>query len=292
MNLKLEQLRVFVAVAEAGTIIEAADRLGRTASAVSMTLSHIEHQLNGKLFDGERKSKLSPLGKFTLQQAKSAVESHRHAVDDIQRFANGDEGLSRIAVVPSVAIRILPQVVHQLRKQLPRLQVDIRDIDTNTIHDVVYEGQVDFGIASLADNNRLDADFLLEDSYRLICRHDHPLTRKNGPIKWTDISVDEFIVNGLCEHIADPGMQSMVDRSNLYIHNTLSILAFVKEGLGVTILPALTRPDEQSYAALQIDKLEVKRALYILKRKSVSLSPIDMRLINSIRISIAQLVLD
>jgi DNA-binding transcriptional LysR family regulator len=97
MNLKLEHLRVFVAVAESSAITDAAHQIGRTASAVSMTLSRIENQLGGKLFDGERKSRLTPLGNFSLQQARPAVETHRLAVNDIQRFASGEEGLTRIS---------------------------------------------------------------------------------------------------------------------------------------------------------------------------------------------------
>jgi len=292
MNIKLEQLRVFVAVAECGAMAEAAEQIGRTASAVSMTLSQIEDQLGGKLFDGERKSKLTPLGSYTLQQAKRAVDEHQRAVNDIRRFANGEEGLTKIAVVPSVATRVLPGAIEQLRRQVPRLEVDIRDIDSNAIHDVIHAGLVDFGIASLPDDDTLDAEFLLEDAYRLICRQDHPLTSLNRSIQWSDVDPGEFIVNGLCEGIEEPELQAIVKASNLYMHNTLSILAFVESGFGVTLLPALTRPHSKAFSALPIANLEMKRGLYILKRKSASLSPIDLRLIEAIQSSVKQLDFD
>lgn len=292
MYLKLEHLRVFVAVAETGAIAEAAEQIGRTTSAISMTLSQIENQVGGKLFDGERKSKLTPLGAYTLQQAKLSVDQHQRTLNDIRRFASGEEGLTKIAVVPSVATRLLPDAIDRLRRQLPRLEVDIRDIDSAAIHGLVHTGRVDFGIASLPDDNSLDAEFLLEDSYRLICRQDHRLNQLNGPVKWSDIEASEFIVNGLCEHIDDPDMQGIVASSNLYMHNTLSILAFVESGFGVTILPALTRPPSDTFSALPIASLCMKRELYVLKRKSASLSPIDLRLIEAIRESVEGLALD
>lgn len=292
MNIKLEHLRVFVAVAESGAIAEAAEQIGRTTSAISMTLSQIESQIGGKLFDGERKSKLTPLGSYTLQQAKLAVDQHQRALNDIRRFASGEEGLTKIAVVPSVATRLLPSAIDRLRRQLPRLEVDIRDIDSGAIHDVVHAGLVDFGIASLPDDDSLDAEFLLEDSYRLICRQDHRLNQLNRPVSWSDIDPREFIVNGLCEHIDGPEMQDIAARSNLYMHNTLSILAFVESGFGVTILPALTRPPSETFSALPIANLVMKRELFILKRKATSLSPIDLRLIEVIKESVAKLILD
>ena len=62
MTIKLELFRYFCAVAETGNLAEAADRLGRTQSALSMSLKQLEEHLGKKLFDGERKSQLSPLG--------------------------------------------------------------------------------------------------------------------------------------------------------------------------------------------------------------------------------------
>ena len=182
MNIKLEHLRVFVAVAESGAIAKAAEQIGRTTSAISMTLSQIENQIGGKLFDGERKSKLTPLGSYTLQQAKLSVDQHQRTINDIRRFASGEEGLTKIAVVPSVATRLLPEAIDRLRRQLPRLEVDIRDIDSGAIHEVVNSGLVDFGIASLPDDYSLDAEFLLEDSYRPICRQDHRLNQLYLPL--------------------------------------------------------------------------------------------------------------
>ena len=283
MNLKLEHLRVFVAVAESGSITAASTMIGRTASAVSMTISQVENLIGGDLFEGERKSRLTPLGSFTLKHAKLAVESHQLAVRDILQFARGEVGLSRIAAVPSVATRLLPGAIYELRRQLPGLRTDIRDIDSLAIHDVIHQGLVDFGIASLPEDDSLDAEFLLEDSYRLICRPDHPMNSLNRPIRLSDIDASEFIVHGLCKHFSDPGMKALVDESGQYVHNTQTILAFVERGLGVSVLPELFHTSDRSYAALPIGDLPLKRSLYILKRRSVSLSPTDLRVIAAIK---------
>ena len=135
----------------------------------------------------------------------------------------------------------------------------------------------------------LDKFNLLEDAYRLICRNDHSLNLLDRPIRWSDIDVSEFIVNGLCAQIVDPGMQTLVDASGLFMHNTQTILAFVESGFGITILPELTQPKDRNVSALPIDNLEMKRTLYTLKRRSVSLSPIDEHLIAAIRISANEL---
>ena len=49
MALKLEMLRTFVAVAHAGELAKAARALGRTPSAVSMTLKQVQDELEAQL---------------------------------------------------------------------------------------------------------------------------------------------------------------------------------------------------------------------------------------------------
>lgn len=49
MAIKIEMLRSFLTVAEEGNIKDAATRLLRTPSAVSMTLSALEDELGGPL---------------------------------------------------------------------------------------------------------------------------------------------------------------------------------------------------------------------------------------------------
>ena len=283
MNIKLEQLKVFVAVADCGSITDAAAQIGRTAAAVSMTLSQIEHQIGERLFDGERKSKLTPLGQHTLRQARRAVDEHRHALREISRFASGEEGLSRIAVVPSVATALLPAAVSDLSRQHSGIQIDIRDTDSEAIHAALLAGTVDFGIASKPADDSLRAEFFLADPFRLICRRDHRLARLGRAVEWRDIDDEAFIVNGLCQQIDNPDLQRLIANAGLFMHNTLSILAFVEYGFGVTLLPAMTQPASEALCALPLARLEAERELYVLRRKSGSLSPLDERLIAVIR---------
>ena len=288
LNIKLEQFRVFVAVAEAGSIIEAARQIGRSAAAVSMTLSQVEHQVGARLFDGERKSRLTPLGRHTLQQARRAVDEHDNALHAIARFASGEEGISRVAVVPSVATRLLPAAVGEVTQDSPGIQIYIRDLDSSAIHDALIAGTVDFGVAGKPEAG-LRAEFLLADPFRLVCRRDHRLAALRRPLDWRDLDGETLIVNGLCHAIDDDGWQTLIAAATLYIHNTWSILSFIEVGIGVTLLPALAQPISSDLVALPLTRADLERELYILSRENASLSPLDQRLIDAIRRQAAQL---
>jgi len=159
LNLKLDQLKVFVSVAENRSVSQAAIRVSRSPAAVSMTLTQIETQIGNKLFEGERKTNLTPMGKTLLNNARRVLEVHTRALTNIQLFADGHSGQLRIAVVPSVASRILPQVIADLSRQHPQIVIDIRDTDSHSVHQQIEDGHVDLGIASDADNELLQSDF-------------------------------------------------------------------------------------------------------------------------------------
>src|SRR5689334_4565371 len=68
----IDQLRVFLAVVEAGSFTAAAKRLNRAVSAISYTIANLEQQLGVSLFDREqtRTPILTEGGKAILSKAK------------------------------------------------------------------------------------------------------------------------------------------------------------------------------------------------------------------------------
>jgi DNA-binding transcriptional LysR family regulator len=66
-------MRSFVAVCEAGGVRAAADQVGRTPSAVSMTLKQLEDDIGAPLFEGERRGALSPVGRILLEEARAMI---------------------------------------------------------------------------------------------------------------------------------------------------------------------------------------------------------------------------
>jgi DNA-binding transcriptional LysR family regulator len=259
--IKLEYLRVFATVAEAQALNEAAERLGRTPSAISMTLKQIEESLGGPLFEGERKSALTPLGVFALRHARRAVAEHDAATAAIQRFACGEEGDVRIAAVPSAAT--------------PDVRINLRDIDSTAVVRAVEQKSVDIGIASPSSISAgLVEELLLEDPFVLVCRKDHPITRLGRPVTWSDVDPSQFITNGLCASIPSPELAELARNAPLMVHNVSSLTAFVSAGFGVTLLPTLAITDgEGVLQAVPIKAAPVSRRLAAITRPGETLAP-------------------
>lgn len=283
--MKIEHLRAFIAVAEAGELADAGARIGRTPAALSMTLKQVEADLGGgALFEGERKGRLTPLGSYALQQARRAVAEVDSAVAHIRNFASGEMGLAQVAAVPTAATRVMPLAIQRLRVKRPAARVDLRDIDSASVVNAVSSGAVDFGIATLPGAvPGLVSETLLEDPFVLVCPIDHPLVALGHPIRWSDIDASHFIANGLCSNIDAPEVAWLTERALLTVRNTTSLLAFIQEGFGVTLLPALAAPKSAQLRSLPLHDSGHKRRLDVLVRQGETLNPAASALLAEVR---------
>jgi len=145
--IKLEALRVFVTVADLGNIRDASDRLGRTASAISMTLKQIEEEIGGPLFETDRKNSLTALGSFMLETGREQIRSFDKAIGTIKDFAQDRIGHLSIASVPSVAANLIPALLPPFVASRPGVAIELFDIDSRNVRMMVETGQADLGIA-------------------------------------------------------------------------------------------------------------------------------------------------
>lgn len=272
--MKLEQLRAFVAVAEAGELADAASRIGRTPAALSMTLKQIESDVGGALFEGERKGRLTPLGAYVLMQARRALAEYDQAVLNMRHYVTGAHGLVSIAAVPSAATQLVPLAIKALRAKRPGVRITVRDMDSAAVAETVAAGIVDFGIATFTSSAQgLSTKRLLEDPFVLVCAATHRLTALNRPLHWSDLDVNEFIANGLCSLINAPSVSALIAGAPLTVRNTTSLLAFVEQDFGVTLLPALALSASSTLRSLPLVDRQAKRKLDVMTRQGETLNP-------------------
>lgn len=296
MTITLALLRTYVTVAECGSLIHAADQLGRTPSAVSMALSQLEEEIGSKLFSGERKSTLTPLGRFTLEQAEQLVLQFDEGIRSIKAFARSEIGFISLACVPSVADQILAPVIRDFHDQWPKVEIEIRDADSASVIKAVRAGRVQFGIASPGqDLQGLRSTALFEDSLGLVCASSDPLV-KQSKITSTGEIVDnlfqkrKLLINSITQSMEFPERGSQPQSSGVTAHNVTSVLALVRAGVGMTILPRLSVPvTDRQLSFIPLDNLDRHRRVSLIERSGNSLSPATTTLIDLLTKRINQL---
>jgi DNA-binding transcriptional LysR family regulator len=257
MPIKISTLQTFVAVAECGKLTSAAKRLHRTPSAVSMTLKSLEDHLGRPLFEPDRKSRLTPLGRYVLEHARGELERFDHAVRIMEGYARNEVGSLTIACVPTVSTRILPRVSLSVRRELER-------------------GRAELGIASpLGLRPEFESILLTRDPFGVICSDGHPLSRGNAPLRWSEIAAHPFIANPICGLIQDTQFRRILSRSTLTVRNTTSILSLVAANVGITVLPRLAVSDDGPKVIFQpLAYNGLFRELHLMKRANTTPTPV------------------
>ena len=275
MSISVASLRTFVAVAEAGNIIDAAESLARSPSAISMTLKQLEEHLGRPLFEGDRKSQLTVVGNYVLDKARREVEHFEETVGSIESYARNEIGRVFVACVPSFATLMLPDVIDGFLARFPGIELDVRDMDSQSVLQAVEQGPVEVGIASVPENRAgLSVIPLLADPMGVVCAADNPLAKLQRPVILSDLEGHRFMTNGICRFITAPALRPVLARSTVEVHNTTSLLALVARGVGITILPQLSVPlGSSELRFLPIAGITDLRPLHVVTRASSALSP-------------------
>ncbi len=286
MAIKIEMLRVFQVVAAQGTLAQAASVLGRTPSAVSMVLSQLEAHVGAPLFEADRKNRLTPLGLMVLEEGGRATDVFDRSVEAIHRHALSTAGTVRIAAVPSATVTLLPRAIAAYRVERPQVRLEISDVDSKAVLRQLQQDEADIGIVSADTQGATTATEILQDTLGIIC---HP----NGPIAaaaaagsakgWGLLALEPLLANPLCHLVKDPTVDTLMDRATLTARNTTTLLAFVRTGLGATILPSsVMAADSQGLLFIKPDAPEVRRRLLVRTNPRRQLSPAALAFWNSL----------
>ena len=276
--IKLETLRTFVTVAEAGNIRDAAERLCRTASAVSMTLKQLEHEVGGALFETDRKSSLTPLGAFMLETGRLQIQNYDRMVDGIRAYARNRIGRLTLASVPSVAANLVPSLLPRFVLDRPGVEIELLDTDSRNVLRSVESGQADLGIAG-RPLSRTTAAFepLFRDRFKVICHAGSDLAAAGKLVDWADLENQGLILNGASDTIDAPGYKALSENASMYVRNVTSLLALAKSGFGVTLLPALAAVDlPEDVVALDLAEENMWRVVGLLSRSDTVPSPVAL----------------
>lgn len=286
MRTSLKELRVFVAVAETGGIRLAAERLGRTVSAISMTLKQLEAAVGSPLFEGDRKSRLTKAGTFVLDRARELLDHYDRSWATVLAYARNRIGRIDVASVPSVAGSILPEAIRLTRRVSPNVEIDVRDMDSPAVLDAVRNGIVEIGFGTMyRPVPELTGSPLFSDGLELVCSPGDPLARSRRPVQWRQVRNRTFLANGVCKGIETPEFREILSAAQIQVHNVTSLLALVRAGVGVTVLPRLSKPaNDQSIRFLAVADPTARRQVSVIVRNERNISPAGAAFMETVRL--------
>ncbi len=141
-------LRAFAYIAEEGSFTRAAQRVGRTQSAVSMQVQRLEALLGQRLLSrGKGGSvQMTPHGQFLLQRARELLALNDEIWTSFR--APAVQGTVRLGTPDDYALRYLPQILKRFAESHPAVQVDVLCLPSSDLVTRLRAGELDLTLCS------------------------------------------------------------------------------------------------------------------------------------------------
>jgi len=295
-NVSLKQLRVFVAIADHGSFVGAAEALGLSQPALSQSIRQLEDSIGSRLFlRTTRRVQISSVGLSFLPQARHLLRQFDTAIEDIRDIVARTKGRVVVACLPSVAYRLLPPVIARNTRMFPGIQVTIHDANLKGVVDEVVSGKADCAIGSMhTDDPELESVKIARDRMHAVIPRGHPLETRDQ-IRWKDLAGHPFIAM-----TGDTGIRELVDNAvqqrdirlqvTAEVSNLATVTGMLEEGLGVSALPGLALPRDDNPAITHRPLVDpvIDRVIRLMWRRSVGLSPAASSILSSLRAGAAE----
>jgi DNA-binding transcriptional LysR family regulator len=145
-NLDMDVLRTFVTGFELGSFARAADRLGRSQSAVSTQLRKLEDQVGQPLVQKSgRGLALTTAGESLLSYAKRILELNDDAVDIIR--GSDVEGWVRLGLPQDFAESRLTAILGRFANAHPKVRVEVQVDRATPLIEKTIKGELDLSLA-------------------------------------------------------------------------------------------------------------------------------------------------
>ncbi|MFS8050525.1 LysR family transcriptional regulator [Rhizobium sp. BR 314] len=189
---------VFTTAVSAGSLAEAARRLGLAAMVTSRRLASLEASLGVRLLHRTTRSlSLTPEGESFLPFAQAIVENETAALALLHLGVAGAAGLLRVSVPISFGIKFVMPMVPKLLNENPELRISV-DM-TDSLPDLVATGtDLAIRIARLRDSSLIAQK--LADNPRLVVASPEYLARRGKPASLDDLVNHDCLALGSATH--------------------------------------------------------------------------------------------
>jgi DNA-binding transcriptional LysR family regulator len=236
------QLRVLVAVAEAGGFSVAAERLAMSQPGVSRAIAGLEAELGTALLLRTRsRVALTAAGERIVANAREVL-ARTEAIRQEAASAQGREaGRVRVGSLASVSEQLMPGILGSLRERHPELEVALFEGTDDEVIQWTRDRGVDVGVVA-GPVSGLEVRPFFEDEMLAALPASHPLAATDGPISPTELTDQPFVMTRAgCERMIFDAFSAahVAPQVAFEVTETATLLAMVAEGLGVSIVAAL-----------------------------------------------------
>lgn len=290
--ISLHQMKVFVAVAEAGSTSAAAQKLHLSQPSVSLTIRNFEAELGADLFirNPPKGLSITPFGRQKLEQAR-LILNEAELFADTQSTHNNMRGTVTIGFFATLGPIYVPSIISHLKSVLPRVEVKLQEgSDLRAMGRMVDTGQVELALTYDLDiGKRPKVEVIKESEFYAVLPAQHPLAKK-AKVSLQELAQENFIQIDLpssAEFLMSPFWHYGLSPEVTYKTSSLEMVrGLVANGLGVSLL--VTQPasniayDGQEVVCRPILEALPKQQLVLAQSYKLATTPLVSRVAEEI----------
>src|SRR5215475_1800304 len=282
-RLKLNDIRVLLAVVRAGSMSKAAAVLNTTQSAISRTIADLESAVGVRLLDRNAQGvEPTPSGYALLKRGIIAFNELELGLEEIKFLNDPAAGELRIGAGPAQCEGIVLAVITQLLQQHPRMIFHVAPLVTPPIYEELRQRRIEFGLVRIAgalSEEDLEQEFLFEEPLVVVAHVDSPWARRRKldlrellDDTWTwPATLDRFVVDAFRARSLEP------PRAAVYTDASNMRTSLAATGGFLAVVAASVARVSAMHAALKILPVTLRAArvpIGIVTVKNRTLSPL------------------
>jgi DNA-binding transcriptional LysR family regulator len=184
-QMKLQDLRILMAVAHAGSMNKGAALLNTSQPAISRSIMELEASIGVRLLDRHRQGvEPTEYGRALLDCGVAIFDNLRQGLKNIEFLADPAAGEVRVGSTAFLAATFVSAVIERLSRRYPRIVFHLMPADeTETLHRELSARSVDLLIArrlGLFTKENFGFETLYDDAYAIVAGAQSPWVRKRG----------------------------------------------------------------------------------------------------------------
>lgn len=237
------KIKALLLAVECGSLTRAAEKLGYTQAGLTHMMTNLENETGLKLLRRDKNGvRLTPDGEALLPSMREfALSSDRLSKSVLEIRTRTNEHI-RIGAYTSILKEWLPGLIRDFRKLYPGITFDIRDTSIADLCKRVGSCELDVGFGSRQENSDCRFIYLCDDPLFAVLPADCGWKEVGGCIPISSFQGRTFLMP---TYGVDPDVLRVLEQnrvepviSSASISDS-SVIAMVRMGLGVSILPEL-----------------------------------------------------
>ncbi|WP_454737499.1 LysR family transcriptional regulator [Cupriavidus necator] len=176
--MKLHQFRALVAIADSGSIRNAARNTDYSPAAIAKAVRELEEEVGVTLILRETTGiTLTPAGQVLLEHARFTMGAIERAREEMEAFASHRKRTLKVAVPSWLGMTLLGEIIGRLETLMPDTQLELFESFPSLTLPKLRDGTLDLSIGrsyspTPAEVNQLS---LFSTGYAVVARAGHPL---------------------------------------------------------------------------------------------------------------------